>query len=183
MLHRLMTLTVIMVLIVLGLGTAHAERATFKDPNERGLHFDIARAGQARDASRDRLIHSFTNFERWTAKGLDSIRVRIRFNTDSDQRFERILILRKGRQGLVAVMKKQGGGNKLGNASVARPNRRTAILSFSRSLLSARKIRYYKWNMIVDDLTTETACELASGRHCVERVPDSGTFVHSISRS
>lgn len=139
-----------------------------------GGFLDLASARHGHGA-RGLLVHRLTWHRAWQNSLLTRARggqISLYLTTDGDAAFERRidLVLQRGRP--VAIVRNQRG-RIAGRGTVARPNRKTAQITFARSSLGLR-VRHYEWFAF-----SGVSCRRAYNA-CGDRSPRASLVVHHL---
>ena len=165
--------------VVLCVGVVRAalgEGRLRSDPEGDAKRSSVLDIASVRHSDQGRLlVHRLTTYRAWgpalLAKGGE---ISFYFDTDGDAALERRLDVRYVRGRLAAVMKNRRG-RVVGRGVVRRPDRRTVVVKFARSLLRPG-LRRYRWFAFVG-----FRCHHRY-RRCGDRAPSRGALIsHRIS--
>jgi hypothetical protein len=138
----------------------------------QGGRLDIASAGHGH-SGRSSLVHRLAMHRAWQPSILrQGGQIRFYVTTDGDAAWERRVDLGV-RRGTLTAFVRNGRGRLVGRGTVTRPNRRSARITFARSLLG-RNVHHTEWLAFAG-----VSCK---GKYnlCGDRTPRSSLVVHHL---
>jgi beta-glucanase (GH16 family) len=174
--RTVLAVAVVVVLSVVVLRTALGEGRTRTDPAGDARRSSVLDIASVHHGDQGRLlVHRLTTHRAWRrallAKGGE---ISFYFDTDGDAALERRLDVRYLRGRLAAIIK-SSRGRVVGRGAVRRPDRRTVVVKFARSLLRPG-LRRYRWFAFVG-----FRCHHRY-KVCGDRAPSRGLITHRVSR-
>ena len=173
--RRGVTVLIIVMVALVGVGNAYADTRTISDGNDRPGPLDIRSARHAHDGTR--VVHRISTFSTWRSGVIGrntSNLFAVEISTDGDPALERVVLVFSANGRLVAQVFRLPAGTLVGAASASRPNGRTVRVSIPRSRLG--NVTGYRWNAH----SQYRAAGACSG-FCFDRAPNSGRVLHDIA--